>query len=200
MLTGASGVATAEYAKPGSRFDTTTWLTPAATVNFRLVPSDAEISMTVGTAIGFQESVADVPDNVFAKFSITNSTTGLFIVIAKVTEVLFPKASVAVIVNVYVPLPVGVPEIFPVIGSTLSPAGKDPSVTAKVIGALPPETFNGSEYAVPDVPVNPDDGAVMLAVATIKSVAAERLFAVPAEFVAIVLTRKYFPKSVDCVV
>ena len=96
------------------------------------------------------------------------------------------------------PLPLGVPEIFPVIGSTLSPAGKSPSVTAKVIGALPPETFSGSEYAVPVVPVKPDEGAVILAVATIESVAAERLFAVPAEFVAIVLTRKYFPKSVDC--
>ena len=64
--------------------------------------------------------------------------------IASVTDVLTPLASVAVTVKVYVPLPVGVPLIFPVAGSIVSPAGSAPSVTANVIGVFPPETFSGN--------------------------------------------------------
>ena len=65
----------------------------------------------------------------------------MLIVIARVTEVLTPLASVAVTVNVYVPLPVGVPLIFPVVGSIVSPAGSAPSVIANVIGVFPPEIY-----------------------------------------------------------
>ena len=61
LLMADAGVAVAEYAKPGSRFDTTTWPTPAATVNFFFVPSDAVISIIAGTSIAFQESVAELP-------------------------------------------------------------------------------------------------------------------------------------------
>ena len=63
LLIAAAGVAVAEYAKPGSRFETTTWPTPAATVNFFFVPSEAVISIIAGTSIAFQESVAEVPFN-----------------------------------------------------------------------------------------------------------------------------------------
>ena len=64
--------------------------------------------------------------------------------IARVTEVLTPLASVAVTVKVNVPLPVGMPLIFPVAGSMASPAGSAPSEIANVIGNFPPETFSGS--------------------------------------------------------
>ena len=64
---------------------------------------------------------------------------------ASVTEVLTPLASVAVTVNVYVPLPVGVPLISPVAGLIVNPAGSAPSVIANVIGVLPPEILSGSE-------------------------------------------------------
>ena len=63
LFTAASGVAVAEYAKPGSRFETTTWPTPAATVNFFLVPSEAVISIIAVASIAFQVKVAAVPDN-----------------------------------------------------------------------------------------------------------------------------------------
>ena len=91
--------------------------------------------------------------------------------------------------NVYVPLPVGVPLIFPVAGSIVSPAGSTPSVIAKVIGVLPPETFNGSEYGVPVVPVSPEVGAVIVAAATIGPLAAEMSVTVPALFVAVAFNR-----------
>ena len=43
------------------------------------------------------------------------------------------------------PLPVGVPLIFPVAGSIVKPAGSAPSVMANVIGNFPPEIFIGNE-------------------------------------------------------
>ena len=91
--------------------------------------------------------------------------------------------------NVYVPLPVGVPLIFPVAGSIVSPAGSAPSVIAKVIGALPPETFSGNEYAVPVIPFKPEVGAVIVAAATIGPLAAEISVTVPALFVAVAFNR-----------
>ena len=109
--------------------------------------------------------------------------------IARVTDVLTPLASVAVTVNVYVPLPVGVPLIFPVAGSIVSPAGSAPSVIANVIGVFPPEILSGSEYGVPVVPVNPEVGAVIAAAATIGPLAAEISVTVPALFVAVAFSR-----------
>ena len=87
------------------------------------------------------------------------------------------------------PLPVGVPLIFPVAGSIVKPAGSAPSVMANVIGFLPPEIFIGSEYAVPVVPVNPEEGAVIAAAATIGPLAAETSVMDPALFVAVAFNR-----------
>jgi hypothetical protein len=151
--------------------------------------------MIAGTSIAFHESVATLLFSEYAKFSIAYSTTGLVIVIARVTEVLTPFASVAVTVKVNVPLPVGVPLIFPVAGSTVSPTGSAPSVTANVIGVFPPETFRASEYGVPVVPINPDVGAVIAAAATIGPLAGDMSVMVPALLVAVVFKRTYLPTS-----
>lgn len=56
--------------------------------------------MIAGTSIAFQERIAVVPFSEYAKFSTAYSTTGFAIVIARVTEVFTPFASVAVTVNV----------------------------------------------------------------------------------------------------
>ena len=89
------------------------------------------------------------------------------IVIAIVIEVFSPLASVAVTVKECVPLPVGVPLISPVAVLIVRPAGSAPSVTANVIGDLPPETFSGSEYGVPVVPARSEAGVVIAVGATI---------------------------------
>ena len=60
---------------------------------------------------------------------------------------------------------------------------------ANVIGVLPPEIFSGSEYATPVVPVSPDVGAVIVAVATIGPLAAEISETMPALFVAVAFKR-----------
>ena len=109
--------------------------------------------------------------------------------IASVTEVLTPLASVAVTVNVYVPLPVGVPLISPVAGLIDNPAGSAPSVIANVIGVFPPEMLSGSEYGVPVIPFNPEVGAVIAAAATIGPFALEISETVPALLVAVVFKR-----------
>ena len=50
--------------------------------------------------MAFHERVAAVPFKTYAKFSIAYSIIGLLIVIARVTEVFTPFASVAVTVKV----------------------------------------------------------------------------------------------------
>jgi hypothetical protein len=47
-------------------------------------------------------------------------------------------ASVTLTVKVLVPVPVGVPEITPVVEARASPAGNVPEVTDQVYGAVPP--------------------------------------------------------------
>ena len=47
-------------------------------------------------------------------------------------------ASVTCIVKLVVPVPVGVPEIAPVLGVRTSPAGSDPTETDHVYGVVPP--------------------------------------------------------------
>jgi hypothetical protein len=76
-----------------------------------------------------------------------------------------------------------------VAGLIVKPAGSEPSVTAKVIGVFPPETFSASEYGVPVVPFNPEIGAVIVAAVTIRPLAGATSVIVPALLVALVFKR-----------
>ena len=60
-----------------------------------------------------------------------------------------PEASVAVTVSTYVPNVEGVPEITPVFGSSVIPAGNVADVKAYVMGAVPPVAPRLMEYVDP---------------------------------------------------
>jgi hypothetical protein len=62
------------------------------------------------------------------------------------------SASVTVAVKLDVPLVVGVPEIKPVLGTRLNPAGRLPEAIAQVYGAAPPLALRAVEKGVPEVP------------------------------------------------
>jgi len=66
--------------------------------------------------------------------------------------------SVTVAVNLDVPFAVGVPEIMPVAGARVNPAGNVPAVIDQVYDGVPPLAVIGFEYAVPTVP----EGSVAL--------------------------------------
>ena len=70
-----------------------------------------------------------------------------------------PAESVTVMEKLDVPAAVGVPEIAP-FDATVSPAGREPLVTAKEYGPVPPVAVTVWEYAVPVVP-SVSDGVVM---------------------------------------
>ena len=65
-------------------------------------------------------------------------------------------ASFTCTVNDTVPAVVGVPEITPVDGTRLKPAGSDPALTLQLYGAVPPLACSVVEYAVPAVPPGSD--------------------------------------------
>ena len=60
--------------------------------------------------------------------------------------------SVAVTVKLDTPDAVGFPEMTPVLGSSDSPAGRDPEVTDHETGAAPPEDVRKSVYSSPVAP------------------------------------------------
>jgi hypothetical protein len=62
------------------------------------------------------------------------------------------SASVTVAVKLDVPLVVGVPEITPLLGARLSPAGRLPEVIDHLYGAAPPLALRAVEKGVPEVP------------------------------------------------
>ena len=62
------------------------------------------------------------------------------------------SASVTVTVKSVVPVPVGVPEMSPVAGCSLSPAGSAPAVIDQVYLGMPPAAASVAEYNVPTVP------------------------------------------------
>ena len=63
---------------------------------------------------------------------------------------------VAVTVKFVVPAADGVPEIAPVAGVRLSPAGSEPVLTLHVTGGVPPLVCRDAEYEVPVVPAGSD--------------------------------------------
>lgn len=65
-------------------------------------------------------------------------------------------ASFTVTVKLLVPVAVGVPEIRPVAGARLSPAGRPP-LTDQVYGVVPPLACTRFEYLVPLMPEGRDD-------------------------------------------
>ena len=87
------------------------------------------------------------------------------------------------------------PLISPVAVLIVRPTGSAPSVTANVIGDLPPETFSGSEYGVPVIPSRSEDGVVIAVGTTIWSLTSDVLLAVPELFVAVAVTLKKRPIS-----
>jgi hypothetical protein len=72
-------------------------------------------------------------------------------VIVSVPWALAPSASVTATPKLVLPVLVGVPEITPVEASRLSPAGREPEVTAQEYGATPPVAWSVAEYALPTV-------------------------------------------------
>src|SRR4030067_826349 len=80
----------------------------------------------------------------------------LYIIIDSAFVAVAPLASVALTVKFEVPAAVGVPLISPVVLLRLSPAGSAPTVTAHVIGALPPLPASVWLYARFTVPSESD--------------------------------------------
>jgi hypothetical protein len=72
--------------------------------------------------------------------------------------------SAMVAVRLVVPLPVGVPEINPVVADRLSPLGRPPEVIDQAKGAVPPLDCSEAEYAVPIAPGGRDDEVIVKAV------------------------------------
>lgn len=64
-----------------------------------------------------------------------------------------PFASVTLTQKNFETIEVGVPVIAPVVESSRNPAGRLPSETAKVYGALPPLATINPEYGTPATPV-----------------------------------------------
>ncbi len=58
----------------------------------------------------------------------------------------------AVTLKLVVPTADGVPEIAPVAGARLSPAGREPTLTLHVIGGVPPLVCRTAEYGLFAVP------------------------------------------------
>src|SRR5215831_808576 len=61
-------------------------------------------------------------------------------------------------VGLNVPVTVGVPEIAPVAGSSVTPAGSEPACSAKLRGAAPPDAATVCEKAIPLTPALSDVG------------------------------------------
>jgi hypothetical protein len=74
---------------------------------------------------------------------------GVVTVIVTTTSLYTPLESDARTVKVNVPPVVGVPEISPVAGSSVRPAGSDPLEMVKPKVPTPPEAATFNEYAVP---------------------------------------------------
>jgi hypothetical protein len=72
--------------------------------------------------------------------------------------------SVTVTVKFVVPVAVAVPEIKPVVGDMLSPAGRLPAVMDQLYGVVPPPAATAFEYAVPCVPEGKLDVVMVKAV------------------------------------
>ena len=67
----------------------------------------------------------------------------------KTVATVAPAASVAVTVSTKVPNAEGVPDMTPVFGSSVIPAGKVADVRAYVMGAVPPAAPRLMEYVEP---------------------------------------------------
>jgi hypothetical protein len=88
------------------------------------------------------------------------------------------SASVTVAVKLDVPLVVGVPEITPVLGVKLSPAGRLPEVIDQVYGAVPPLALRAVEKGVPEIPEGSvEDAIASWIAATTTDVAADVVWA-----------------------
>src|SRR3990170_6960936 len=114
----------------------------------------------------------------------------LYIIIASAFVAVAPLSSVALTVKFEVPAAVGVPLISPVALLRLSPAGSASTVTAHVIGALPPLLASVWLYArftvpsVSDVVVTVSAGYIVMdralsAYAPLASVTRTVIFSVP---------------------
>jgi hypothetical protein len=73
-------------------------------------------------------------------------------------------------VKLLVPVAVGVPEIRPVAGARLSPAGRLPALTDQVYGVVPPLACSRFEYVVPLVPDGRDEVVIARATGATTSV------------------------------
>lgn len=74
-----------------------------------------------------------------------------------------PLASVAIVVNVDVPIAEGVPLIVQLLNDR--PEGNEPVVSEQLSGAVPPLVLSAWEYACPDVPAGRGPEDVMLGIA-----------------------------------
>jgi hypothetical protein len=127
----------------------------------------------------------------------TTGTDGAAAIVIEITTSLCtPFESVALTVNVYVPAVVGVPEIWPVAGSSDRPAGNVPFETVYANAPTPPAAAVLNAYAVPAVPLGIGEGAEKSISGLITRVGLEiSVRGLPTPLVAVASTTMYLPSS-----
>ena len=73
-------------------------------------------------------------------------------IMLRLAEAVAAAASVALIVKLKVPEPVGVPEMTPVLGLRVNPPGNAPAMIAHVYGGVPPTACTVWAYGLPMLP------------------------------------------------